>query len=149
LFDERGTSLIGKPAEKLLKHHTKNDIPPEINTLVGEKLTVIVKIMAGKSLEKPDGDPTFDIVNIKKRHGKDLMMTTFKGAETETVISAGSSQSVNLPPLVPIAPKQEANQVSYVAITYIPLLPICHLMVITIYMCLVCTAFSFPPCFTI
>jgi replication factor A1 len=111
LFDERGTTLIGKPAEKLLKQHTKNDIPPEINTLVGEKLTVIIKIMAGKSLEKPDGDPTFDILSIKKRHGKDLMISSFKKATTETATSASSSQSLDLPPLVPIEPKEARDQV--------------------------------------
>jgi hypothetical protein len=105
--------------------------------------------MAGKSLEKPDGDPTFDILHIKKRHGKDLAMTTFKRAETETVISASSSQSVNLPPLVPIELKEEPNQVSYVAITYIPPLFMSHLILITIYNYLLSTAFSFAPCFTI
>ena len=78
LFDERAASLIGKPTEKVLKQYTKYDIPPEISALVREKLTVIIKIRLAKSFDNPDADPTFDIINIKKRHGKDLITYDLK-----------------------------------------------------------------------
>jgi len=78
LFDERATSIIGKSAKKLLKQHTKYDIPLEINALVGEKVTVIVKIRPAKSFDNPDEEPCFDVLNIKKRHGKDLITYDFR-----------------------------------------------------------------------
>ena len=111
LFDERATSLIGKPAEKLIRQYTKYEIPPEISGLVGEKLTVIIKIRPGKSFDNPDEDPSFDILNIKKRHGKDLTTYDFKKGERLLVLNTSSSSSVNLPPLIPIQPKNEEDQV--------------------------------------
>jgi replication factor A1 len=67
LFDERGTTLIGKTAEKLLKQYSRFDTPAEITSLVGEKITVVVKVITDKSVSKPDKDPVFDILNIKKK----------------------------------------------------------------------------------
>jgi replication factor A1 len=78
LFNERGTSLLGKLAEKLVKQYGRFDTPPEIRALVGEKITVVVKVMPPKSAAKSDEDPTFDILNIKKRHGKDFIDCGFK-----------------------------------------------------------------------
>jgi len=111
LFDERDNSIIGKSAEKLLKHYTKYDIPFEINALVGEKFTVIVKIRPGKSFDNPDEDPCFDILNIKKRHGKDSITYDFKKGEHPLILNTSSSSSVNLPPLIPIQQKNEEDQV--------------------------------------
>jgi hypothetical protein len=65
LFDERGTTLVGKTAEKLLKECSRFDTPPEIARLVGEKITVVVKVMTDRSDAKPNKGPVFDIVNIK------------------------------------------------------------------------------------
>ena len=111
LFDERANSIIGKSAEKLLKQYTKYDIPLEINALVGEKVTVIVKIRPAKSFDNPDEEPSFDILNIKKRHGKDLIACHFKKGEHPAVLHTSSSSFVNLPPLIPIQPKNEEDQV--------------------------------------
>ena len=66
VFDERGTALIGKTAEKLLKDYNRFDTPPEIKGLVGEKITIIVKVMPDKSVANPNKEPVFDILNIKK-----------------------------------------------------------------------------------
>ena len=77
-FDDKGAALIGKPAEKLLKQYSRFETPPEISALIGEKITVVVKVMPAKSINKDDDDPTFYILNIKKRYGKDLMACTFK-----------------------------------------------------------------------
>jgi hypothetical protein len=53
--------------------------------------------MTDRSVAKPNKDPVFDIVNIKKRHGKDPIVST--------------SYSIDLPPLVPIQPEKEQQQV--------------------------------------
>ena len=36
-FDERGSLIVGKPAEKLIKQYTRSETPPEISALIGEK----------------------------------------------------------------------------------------------------------------
>ena len=95
LFDERAASLIGKPAEKLIRQYTKYEIPPEISGLVGEKLTVIIKIRPGKSFDNPDKDPSFDIINIKKRHGKNFITYDLNKAEHAPVLETTSSCSIN------------------------------------------------------
>ena len=37
LFDDKGATLIGKTAEKLLKEYTRFETPLEISGLIGEK----------------------------------------------------------------------------------------------------------------
>jgi replication factor A1 len=116
LFDERATSLIGKTVEKLLRQSNKSELPEEIKAIVGEKLTVVAKFFPGKSIKKRgpnkvNKDPTFDILSIKKRHGKDLLLFVFKKEEPVVLHSASSSQLPKLPPLVPIEPKTQDIQV--------------------------------------
>lgn len=116
LFDERATSLIGKTVEKLLRQSNKSELPEEIKAIVGEKLTVVAKLFPGKSIKKrgpnkDNKDPTFDILSIKKRHGKDLLLSVFKKEEPVVLHSASSSQLPKLPPLVPIEPKTQDIQV--------------------------------------
>ena len=110
LFDDKGTTLIGKPAEKLLKQYSI-ETPSEISALIGEKMTTVAKIMPAKSISKDNGNPTFDILNIKKRHGKDLMVSSFNKEQDTTLSSTSMSQSTKLPPLVPIEPEIEEYQV--------------------------------------
>ncbi|XP_008678601.1 replication protein A 70 kDa DNA-binding subunit A isoform X2 [Zea mays] len=117
LFDERATSLIGKTVEKLLRQSNKSELPEEIKAIVGEKLTVVTKLFPGKSIKKrgpnkDNKDPTFDILSIKKRHGKDLLLSVFKKEEPVVLHSASSSQLPKLPPLVPIEPKTQDIQTS-------------------------------------
>ncbi len=117
LFDERATSLIGKTADKLLTQNKKSDLPPEIAAIVGEKLTVIVKVFPAKSIHKrgpnkENKDPTFDILNIKKRHGKDLLPFISKNHEA-TALATSSSRASKLPPLVPIQSTQQEIQVQF------------------------------------
>ncbi|OEL18025.1 hypothetical protein BAE44_0020955, partial [Dichanthelium oligosanthes] len=111
LFNERAAALLGKPAEKLVKQYGRFDTPPEIRALVGEKMTVVVKVMPPKSAAKSNEDPTFDILNIKKRHGKDFIDSAFQKEEDQTVLTTTSSYPVNLAPLVPIQFQKEEDQV--------------------------------------
>ena len=118
LFDDRATYLIGKTAEKLLTQNNKSNLPPEIAAIVGEKLTVIVKVFPGKSIHrrgpnKDNKDPTFDILNIKKRHGKDVLPSISKNQEDTAVLATTSSELRKLPPLVPIEPKRQEIQVQF------------------------------------
>ncbi|KAJ1272972.1 hypothetical protein BS78_06G244300 [Paspalum vaginatum] len=110
-FDERGSAIVGKPAEKLIKQYTRSETPPEISALIGEKITVVVKVMPPKA-DKADKDPTFEILNIKKRHGKDFITCGFKREQNQAVFSATSSYSVNLPPLIPIQHTEEEDKPS-------------------------------------
>ncbi|CAL5071345.1 unnamed protein product [Urochloa decumbens] len=112
LFDERGTSLTGKPAEKLVKQYGRFDTPPEIAGLVGHKITVVVKVIPGQSIKPENDDPTFDILNIRKRHRKDSMLWTFNNEQIPAVLPTSFPQPANLPPLVPIETKKEGNQSS-------------------------------------
>ena len=82
-----------------------------ISTLIGEKMTVIAKIMPAKSINKDNDNPTFDILNIKKRYGKDLMMSSLYKEQNTSISSSSTSQSSKLPPLVPIEPEIEEYQV--------------------------------------
>jgi len=118
LFDDKGAALIGKPAEKLLKQYSRFETPPEISALIGEKITVVVKVMTAKSINKDDDDPTFDILNIKKRHGKDLIACTFKKEQNTTLLGISFSQPANLPPLIPIEPEIEEYQVQMKLTSY-------------------------------
>ena len=70
-------------------------------------MTVVVKITPTKSINKDDDDPTFDILNINKRHGKDLMACVFKKQQSTTPLGTSSSQAAKLPPLIPIEPEIE------------------------------------------
>jgi hypothetical protein len=64
LFDERATSLIGKTAEKLLRHNNKSELPEEIKAIVGEKLTVVAKLFPGKVLKRQDLTRTTKIQHL-------------------------------------------------------------------------------------
>ncbi|WVZ56644.1 hypothetical protein U9M48_007140 [Paspalum notatum var. saurae] len=117
LFDDRGALLIGTPAEKLLKQYNRFEIPSQILSLVGEKMTVVVKIQPSKSIDRKGAnrnnkDPAFDILSIKKRHGRDLAPCVFKSEQTDTLLDAFSSQTTNLAPLVPIQSNKENDQAS-------------------------------------
>ncbi|KAJ1276926.1 hypothetical protein BS78_05G254100 [Paspalum vaginatum] len=116
LFDERGTSLIGKTADKLIRQNNRSELPPEISAIVGEKLTVVVKVFPAKSIHKrgpnkDNKDPTFDILSIKKRHGKDLLLSMFKNEEVTSLLGTSSSQNPKLPPLEPIEQRREEIKV--------------------------------------
>ena len=121
LFDDKGAILIGKPAEKILKQYSRYETPPEISTLVGEKMIVIVKIMPARSINKDNDNPTFDILNIKKRHGKDFMVSSFDREQKTTLSSTSISQFTKLPPLVPIEAETEEYQVLHKDSLYISL----------------------------
>jgi hypothetical protein len=111
LFNERAASLLGKAAEKLVKEYGRFDTPPEIRALVGEKMTVVVKVMPPKTASKSNDEPTFDIVNIKKRHGKELVDSAFDSDQEKPVLPSTSSYPPNLPPLAPIQLEKEEDQV--------------------------------------
>jgi hypothetical protein len=78
-----------------------------LSCCIGEKITVVVKVMTEKSVAKPDKDPVFDILNIKKRHGKDPITPIFKKEQNVTFTGTPSSYSINLPLLMPIQPEKE------------------------------------------
>ena len=72
----------------------------------------------GKSIHrrgynKDNKDPTFDILNIKKRHGKDLLPSISNNQQGTALLASSSSQLPKLPPLVPIEPKRQEIQVQF------------------------------------
>lgn len=72
-------------------------------------MTVVVKIAAGKSASKPDEEPSFEILNIKKKHGKDLLACEFKKQHNQIIVPTTSSNYANLPPLIPLQPKSKGE----------------------------------------
>jgi len=76
-------------------------------------------VSPGKSINKKgpnrdNKDPTFDILNIKKRHGKDLLSSTLKNEEAAAPLATNAiSQLQKLSPLVPIQPKTQETKVPF------------------------------------
>ncbi|WVZ69995.1 hypothetical protein U9M48_018704 [Paspalum notatum var. saurae] len=104
-------------ADKLIRQNNRSELPPEISAIVGEKLTVVIKVYPAKSIHKrgpnkDNKDPTFDILNIKKRHGKDLLLSMFKNEEDTSLLGTSSSQIPKLPPLEPIQQRSEEIKTS-------------------------------------
>ncbi len=77
--------------------------------------------MPARSINKDNDNPTFDILNIKKRHGKDFMVSLFDREQKTTLSSTSISQFTKLPPLVPIEAETEEYQVLYKDSLYISL----------------------------
>ncbi|CAN6228936.1 unnamed protein product [Urochloa humidicola] len=99
-FEKKATELIGKSAETLHKQYDANEIPPEISEFIGHKFTFIVKVQANKSIHEPI--PSFDVIRIKERFGKQSMIPGLKPKSFGSVPLSVAPEE-NLPPLIPIA----------------------------------------------
>ena len=117
LFQDRAMQLIGKPAEKLLTTYRKSNTPPEISALIGQKFTFIVRVLPEKKLIAHD--PTFEVLNIKKTFGKQLHIPNVKIERQPASSTTSTSEKQNLPPPVPICPKQWQNKVYFLMSIYI------------------------------
>ncbi|CAL5073318.1 unnamed protein product [Urochloa decumbens] len=110
LFDKKAEQLVGKPVDKLLNIHDKYFIPPEINGLIGQKYTFIVKISAKKSFAKPNS-PSFDVQYITHQFGKQPFIPTFQKQEYITTGTSSFATPKHFPALVPIKYKTATEQV--------------------------------------
>lgn len=119
-FEKKGAELIGKSAETLRKKYNEKDIPPEISSWIGHKFTFLVKILSNKSIAADD--PSFEVIRIKEKLGKQPIMAVSKEGKNKPAISTlpFEEKEENLPLLIPIASKTTDTQVC--SCTY-PLLP--------------------------
>ncbi|XP_021308454.1 replication protein A 70 kDa DNA-binding subunit D-like [Sorghum bicolor] len=95
-FEKKGTELIGKSAETLRKKYNEKDIPPEISSWIGHKFIFLVKILPNKSIGADD--PSFEVIRIKEKLGKQSIMPVSKTADAR--LGVGSSSSPSPSPLV-------------------------------------------------
>ena len=100
LFQQRALQLIGKSVDKLLNDYGKNETPPEITSLVGQKFTFIIRVLSNKSIQKRE--PSFDVLMIKQRFGRQANIPAISKEENLRT-STSTFELANLPPLVPIA----------------------------------------------
>jgi replication factor A1 len=104
-FEKKGVELIAKSAETLRKQYDPTSTPPDIARWINHKFTYIVKVLYKKSTRNMD--PSFEVVMIKERHGKQ--------ATLRSIVCTGSMTSSidtsDLPPLVPITSIKKKDQV--------------------------------------
>jgi hypothetical protein len=112
-FEKKGTELIGKSAETLRKKYNEKDIPPEISSWIGHKFIFLVKILPNKSIGADD--PSFEVIRIKEKLGKQSIMPVSKTGKSKPVISTLAYEGIeeNLPLLIPITSKKIDGQVYY------------------------------------
>ncbi|CAN6247252.1 unnamed protein product [Urochloa humidicola] len=109
LFDKRAEQLIGKPVEKLVSMYDKNDIPPEIATLIGQKYTFIVKVSSKRSFTKRD--PSFEVLYITHQFGKQTdIASTHKQEQSSSSSIVSLSTPRHVPPLLLIKYKINTEQ---------------------------------------
>jgi len=101
LFQQRALQLIGKSVDKLLNDYGKNETPPEITSLVGQKFTFIIRVLSNKSIQKRE--PSFEVLMIKQRFGRQANVPAISKEENLRTTSTSTFELANLPPLVPIA----------------------------------------------
>lgn len=101
LFQQRALQLIGKSVDKLLNDYGKNETPPEITSLVGQKFTFIIRVLSNKSIQKRE--PSFEVLMIKQRFGRQANIPAISKEENLRTTSTSTFELANLPPLVPIA----------------------------------------------
>ena len=120
LFEKKGSELIGKSAEVLRKQYEQRQIPSDISAWIGFKLTFVVRILANKSADNVD--PSFEVIMIKKNHGKQSIVTPIRGPAMALAQSSSSSiaADTDLPPLITIASKKLKTEV-YIPHNLIPL----------------------------
>ena len=120
LFEKKGSELIGRSAEVLRKQYEQRQIPSDISALIGFKLTFVVRILANKSADNVD--PSFEVIMIKKNHGKQSIVTPIRGPAMALAQSSSSSiaADTDLPPLITIASKKLKTEV-YIPHNLIPL----------------------------
>jgi hypothetical protein len=109
LFQQRALQLIGKSVDKLLNDSGKNETPPEITSLVRQNFTFIIRVLSNKSIQKRD--PSFEVLMIKQRFGRQANIPAFNKEENLGTNSTSTFELANLPPLVPIATKKSEIQV--------------------------------------
>ncbi|CAL4950246.1 unnamed protein product [Urochloa decumbens] len=108
LFDLKAEQLIGKPVEKLAIMYAKNDVPPEIAALIGQKYTFIVKVSSKRSFTKRD--PSFQVLYITHQFGKQTDIPSSHKQEQSSSSTISLSAPRHVPPLRPIKYKINTKQ---------------------------------------
>ena len=107
LFDKKSEHLIRKPVDKLIDSYNKDNVPHEIQALIGQKFTFIVKISPLKSAGSPNN--SYEVLSIANQT-PDEKSTTNKMRGPS---SATSTTLKSLPPLQRCDSTSYSQQVHY------------------------------------
>ncbi|WVZ79133.1 hypothetical protein U9M48_026744 [Paspalum notatum var. saurae] len=111
-FEKKGVELIGKTAETLHKQYDPNQIPPQISELIGQKFSLVVIVSTKRSINRKD--PSFEVLMIKERFGKQPIIPVFRPEITIAPDSESTtiSHEKDLPALIAIPSKKSNAQTS-------------------------------------
>ncbi|WVZ54327.1 hypothetical protein U9M48_005141 [Paspalum notatum var. saurae] len=111
-FEKKGVELIGKTAETLHKQYDPNQIPPQISELIGQKFSLVVTVSTKRSINRKD--PSFEVLMIKQRFGKQPIIPVFRPEITIAPDSESTtiSHEKDLPALIAIPSKKSNAQTS-------------------------------------
>ncbi|XP_062197913.1 replication factor A protein 1-like [Phragmites australis] len=101
LFGDVAQLLIGKPVIVMRNKYRSDEIPLEIQNIVGQKFTFVVRISAKKFIRNPNADPSFEVIYIAEQFGKqdlNLQINMNQPPSTSTPLQV----TKDLPPLMPI-----------------------------------------------
>jgi len=107
LFDKKAEHLIRKAVDKLIDSYNKDNVPHEIQALIGQKFTFIVKISPLKSAGSPNN--SYEVLSIANQT-PDEKSTTNKMRGPS---SATSTTLKSLPPLQCCDSTSYSQQVHY------------------------------------
>jgi hypothetical protein len=114
-------SLIRKPnclLESLFMYWRKYDRfkrPPEVEDLVGQKFTFIVRLSTKRSIQNPI--PYFDVIRTKQQHGKQFDAPTFhRTQQSHHYTDDASFINMTRKPLVPIKSNEISKEVTSVTL---------------------------------
>ncbi|WVZ49281.1 hypothetical protein U9M48_000652 [Paspalum notatum var. saurae] len=111
-FEKKGVELIGKTAETLHKQYDPNQIPPQISELIGQKFSLVVTVSTKRSINRKD--PSFEVLMIKERFGKQPIIPVFRPEITIAPDSESTtiSHEKDLPALIALPSKKSNAQTS-------------------------------------
>ena len=81
--------------------YRSDEIPLEIQNIVGQKFTFVVRISAKKFIRNPNADPSFEVIYVAEQFGKqelNLQINMNQPPSTSTPLQV----TKDLPPLMPI-----------------------------------------------
>jgi hypothetical protein len=115
IFDQKAQLLIGKPLHVLEKKYDRFETPPEVEDLVGQKFTFIIRFSTKRSIQNPV--PSCEVIRTKQQHGKQFDAATFhRTQQSHHYTDDASFIKMTRKPLVPIKSNEISKEVTSVTL---------------------------------